>query len=103
MTSIVNSLLITTIAAGALTTAAMGFAHPALAAPSGPSVDRTVSGLKADGYNVIVNRTGDAPLAQCSVNAVRPGQETSRTDSGNPGDALATTVISKTVYVDLAC
>ena len=33
--------------------------------------------------------------------AVRPGQTFSRTDSGNPGDDLLTTVTDKTVYVDV--
>jgi hypothetical protein len=42
---------------------------------------------------------------QCTLNAVRPGQTFSRTDSGAPGaaDDLVTTVISKTVYVDVTC
>ena len=56
---------------------------------------------QADGYNVIVNRVGATPLEQATVVAVRPGQTYSRTDSGNPGDSLATTVTSKTVYVDV--
>lgn len=103
MKSNVKSLLVTTVATTALATAAMGFAGSALAAPSGPAVDKTVSTLKAAGYDVILNRTGATPLSQCTVSAVRPGHEVTRTDSGNPGDALATTVVSKTVYVDLAC
>jgi hypothetical protein len=101
MRKIVKASLATTITAGALLTAATGFAS---AAPSGPStVDRTVSALKADGYDVVLNRTGAAPLAACSISAIRPGQEVIRTDSGNPGDVRATTVVSKTVYVDVLC
>lgn len=103
MKSFVKKPLVTTIAVIALTTAATGFAASALAAPAGPTVDRTVSTLKAAGYDVILNRTGATPLSQCTVSAVRPGHEVTRTDSGNPGDVLATTVVSKTVYVDLAC
>ena len=61
----------------------------------------TINELQADGYNVIVNRVGTTPLEQATVVAVRPGQTYSRTDSGNPGDSLATTVTSKTVYVDV--
>ena len=84
--------------------AAVILAAPVIAAPAGPSaVDTTVDGLKADGYNVILNRTGAAALSQCTVSAVRQGHELTRTDSGNPGDALATTVVSKTVYVDVTC
>jgi hypothetical protein len=50
---------------------------------------------------VIVNHVGSTPLEQASVVAVRPGQTYSRTDSGNPGDSLDTTVTNKTVYVDV--
>ena len=50
---------------------------------------------------MIVNRVGATPLEKATVVAVRPGQTYSRTDSGNPGDDLATTVTSKTVYVDV--
>ena len=93
--------LATTIAGG-LTAAILGLAAPAAAAPSGPgNAQDTISELQADGYNVIVNRVGATPLDQATVVAVRPGQTFSRTDSGNPGDSLATTVTSKTVYVDV--
>jgi len=99
-----SGLPVTIITVGVLATAAMGFAAPGAAAPSGPSaVDDTVNRLAADGYHVILNRTGAAPLSQCAVAAVRPGHEITRTDSGNPGDNLATTIISKTVVVDLEC
>jgi hypothetical protein len=95
------------LAVGFTTTAlASGFvalAAVANAAPTGPSqVDDTVRSLEAEGYNVIVNRTGAAPLSQCSVSAVRPGQTHSTTDSRG-GSSLNTTVTSQTVYVDVAC
>ena len=94
----------TVLAAGVFGSAAIALAAPVIAAPAGPSaVDTTVNGLKADGYTVIVNRTGAASLSLCTVSAVRPGHEVTRTDSGHPGDALATTVVSKTVYVDVRC
>ena len=68
-------------------------------------MDQTVSQLQANGYQVILNKVGTAPLNQCTVSAVRPGQTYSRTDSGAPGagDDLVTTVMSKTVYVDANC
>jgi hypothetical protein len=92
------SLTATTLAASAVALAAI-----ANAAPSGPStVDQTVRTLEASGYNVIVNRTGAAPLSQCTVNAVRPGQTHSTTDSRG-GSSINTTITSKTVYVDVAC
>ena len=91
-----------TVAASGLAAAILGLAAPAAAAPSGPgSAQDTINNLKADGYNVIVNRVGGTPLDQATVVAVRPGQTYSRTDSGNPGDSLATTVTDKTVYVDV--
>ena len=73
------------------------------AAPSGPSsVDQTVQTLEASGYNVIINRTGAAPLSRCTVSAVRPGQ-THSTEDSRGGSSINTTITSKTVYVDVAC
>ena len=52
-----------TIVAGGLTAATLGLAAPAVAAPTGPgNAQETISDLKADGYNVIVNRVGGTPL-----------------------------------------
>ena len=86
-----------------MTSAAMVLAAGAAAAPTGPSqVDDTVRTLEAGGYNVIINRSGAAPLSQCTVNAVRPGQTHSTTDSRG-GSSINTTITSKTVYVDVAC
>ena len=91
-----------TLVAGGLAAATLGLAAPSVAAPTGPgNAQETISELKADGYNVIVNRVGGTPLEQATVVAVRPGQTYSRTDSGNPGDSLQTTVTNKTVYVDV--
>ena len=94
------------ISAAALASAALVLAAVANAAPAGPGpVDQTVSQLQADGYQVIVNKVGTAPLSNCAISAVRPGQTYSRTDSGAPGaqDDLITTVTGKTAYVDVAC
>ena len=82
----------------------IGLAAPAVAAPTGPgSAQQTINELQADGYTVIVNRIGTAPLDQASVVAVRPGQTYSRTDTGVPGagNDIHTTVTDKTVYVDV--
>ena len=100
-----KSFFFTTLTAGALA-ATLGLAGTANAAPSGPSsVDGTVSQLRSQGYQVIVNRVGTAPLDRCTISAVRPGQTFSRTDSGAPGAGqdIVTTVTSRTVYVDVAC
>ena len=96
----------TALAAGALASAALGLAGIANAAPAGPSsVDATISQLRAQGYQVIVNRIGAGAVDQCTLTAVRPGQTFSRTDSGAPGAEHdpVTTVTNKTVYVDVAC
>jgi hypothetical protein len=91
------------VTATTMTSAAMALAAAAAAAPTGPSqVDDTVRTLEASGYNVIINRSGAAPLSQCTVNAVRPGQTHSTTDSRG-GSSINTTITSKTVYVDVTC
>ena len=92
----------TTVAASALTAAFLGLAAPALAAPTGPgNAQNTISELEAQGYRVIANRIGSAPLEQASVVAVRSGQTYSRTDHSGPGDDLSTKLLGKTVYVDV--
>ena len=96
------------LSAAVLASAALVLTSDANAAPAGPGpVDKTVSQLQADGYEVIVNRVGTTPLSQCAISSVRPGQTYSRTDSGSgaPGahDDLVTTVTGQTVYVDVAC
>jgi hypothetical protein len=91
-----------TVMAGGLTAVILGMAVPAGAAPTGPgNAQETINQLQADGYTVIVNRVGATPLEQATVVSVRPGQTYSRTDSGNPGDSLETTITAKTVYVDV--
>ena len=101
-----KSFLFTTTVVGALVSAAMVLATTAHAAPAGPSsVDATINQLRSQGYQVVVNRVGTGPLDQCTVNAVRPGQTYSRTDSGVPGagNDVVTTITNKSVYVDVAC
>jgi hypothetical protein len=101
-----KNILLTSLAAGALASAALGLAGTATAAPSGPAqVDTTVSQLQSQGFQVIVSRVDSAATDQCTLSAVRPGQTFSRTDSGVPGagDDLVTTVTNKTVYVDVTC
>ena len=101
-----KKILISCLAAGALASAALGLAGTASAAPSGPSsVDATISQLRAQGFEVIVSRVDSNAVDQCTLNAVRPGQTFSRTDSGVPGaqDDLVTSVTNKTVYVDVTC
>lgn len=84
--------------------AIIGLAAPAATAPTGPgNAQQTINELQAQGYTVVVNRIGTAPLDQAAVVAVRPGQTYSRTDTGVPGagNDIYTTVIGKTVFVDV--
>jgi CMP-2-keto-3-deoxyoctulosonic acid synthetase len=75
----------------------------AAAVPNGTSqVDNAVRALQADGYHVVVNRVGAAPMSQCTITAVRPGQ-THATDDSRGGGTINTTITSRTVYVDVAC
>ena len=101
-----RKILFTSVVAGALASATLGLAATAVAAPSGPSsVDDTIGRLQAQGFNVLVSRVDSAAIDQCTLNAIRPGQTFSRTDSGVPGaqDDLVTTVTNRTVYVDVVC
>jgi hypothetical protein len=101
-----NILVKSVVGTCALAVAAGALAGEADGAPSGPvTAAGTVSALEAEGFHVIVNRTGAAPLDQCAVNSVRPGQTFARADSGAPGagGSIVTTVTSKTVYVDIVC
>jgi hypothetical protein len=93
-----------TTVVGGLAAAVIGLAAPAAAAPTGPGdAQQTIDVLRAQGYTVIVNRIGTAPLEQADVVAVRPGQTYSRTDTGLPGagNDIYTTVTDKTVYIDV--
>jgi hypothetical protein len=103
-----TKLILTSLTAAAFSTAALGLTTTATAAPAGPgSVDATINSLRAQGFDVVVNRTGTAPQEQCTVSAVHPGQTFSRSDTGSglPGSAfdIVTTVTAKTVYVDITC
>jgi hypothetical protein len=94
------------ILASATAIAAIGLAGAANAAPSGPTTaSEALNSLQAQGYHVILNKTGTGPLDQCVVHSVRPGQTFERNDSGAPGAGsdIVTTVTAKTVYLDVAC
>jgi hypothetical protein len=65
-----------------------------------------VKSLQSEGFHVIVNKVGNAPLDTCEVSAVRPGQTYTRMESEVPGPndtGIITTVTGKTVYVDVSC
>lgn len=101
-----NNLLVKTVAV-ASAAAAFGIAAsvPALAAPTGQtSAQATISDLEAQGFRVILNKVGNAPMDQCTVTAVRQGTDVKhswvqRGPSGNVNNLVRYT----TAYVDLMC
>jgi hypothetical protein len=99
-------VLLPAIVAGTMAGVALACAAAADAAPTGPvSASEAVNALQHRGLHVILNKTGTAPLDQCVVRSVRPGQTFSRMDSGAPGagSSIVMTVTAKTVYVDVDC
>jgi hypothetical protein len=102
--STMKNLAIAATTVGALVVTALGMPGAATAAPSGPSsVDDTVANLQAEGYKVIVTRLSGTESSNCSVSAVRPGQQiTQETPTGGRGNH-AQQVVSNTVYVDVRC
>lgn len=95
-----RNIVITTVAAGALATAALGFAGAAAAAlPSQGSAAETVTVLQSEGYNVHVNGPQDVPLSQCKVTDVH-GLSNSNVDAA--GHRIDPTTFM-TIYVDVSC
>jgi hypothetical protein len=77
---------------GALTVAAPAAAEPV---DSGESAQSVIDGLKAEGYNVVINwLTGydTVPLSVCTVSNVN-----------NPDDSVSPAGTFTTVYVDVSC
>ncbi|MGV0793787.1 hypothetical protein [Mycolicibacterium sp. XJ1819] len=100
-----RKLGIGTAIAGALATAVIGLAATAGAAPTGPAnAQDTINNLRSQGYTVIVNRIGNAPLDQAQVIAVRPGTTYERIDAGQHvlgSQRNFVTVKENTIYVDV--
>jgi len=86
-------VVVALVAAGvALTVAAPATAQPT---DTGQSAESVIDGLKADGYNVVINwLTGydTVPLSVCTVS-----------DVNNPDDAAPSAGTFTTVYVDVEC
>jgi hypothetical protein len=89
-----NKIVVTTLAAGALSAAALGLASTAGAFPSAGSAADTVQNLEAQGYKVQLNWIESAPLSRCSVTGIHPTlrDSASRTEKENT-----------TVFVDPSC
>lgn len=92
----------TAVAAG-LSTALLGLASPAVAAPSGSgNAKATISQLEADGNRVVVNRKGNTPLADANVVAVRPGPEFQKWVWDAQRDDRILVPAGRTYFVDVA-
>jgi hypothetical protein len=65
----------------------------------------TIGLLEADGYNVIIDRVGSAPLQECFVTNVRNPQTQTRTFWVGKGKdrELVTVVVSRSITVSLNC
>jgi hypothetical protein len=65
----------------------------------------TIGTLEGEGYDVIVDRVGNAPLNQCIVTSVRNPQTQTRTFWVGEGKQrrLITVVVSRSINVSLNC
>lgn len=106
------------ISAGAVATVAglavgaFAVAGPAGAAPTEPNAQETINNLQSEGYKVIVSRVGSSSMSDCTVAAVRPGNDVvkmqpRRNMAPRGGDGMAgrtqSVVKHTTVHVDVAC
>jgi hypothetical protein len=95
-TAATKRIALATLCAPALTALAIGLAGTASAeSPSPISAQDTISQFKDQGYQVVVNKDGTAPLDQCSVIASRQDR---RQHHGGPQRNQYITV-----YVDAYC
>lgn len=98
-----KKLTIATAAAAGLSTAILGLAAPAVAAPSGTGNAReTISQLEEQGNRVIVHRQGSRPLSEANVVAVRPGPEFSKWVWDAQRDDRILVPAGRTYFVDIA-
>ena len=65
----------------------------------------TIGTLEGEGYDVIVDRVGNAPINQCIVTSVRNPQQQTRTFWVDEGKhrRLVTVVVSRSINVTLNC
>ncbi len=92
-----KTIAFATLAAGALTAAALGLAGTATAFPGNGSAEDTISGLKSDGFKVELNgSTNNQPLSRCSVQGLHPLLS-------NLADLPLAEKQNTTVFVDISC
>jgi hypothetical protein len=86
------------IVATGLAAGVLGFASPALAAPTGTAAD-AVKSLQGAGYDVQINGAAQAPLSRCTVTGIH-GLNNSNVNSA---DQRIDSSQFDTVYVDVSC
>jgi hypothetical protein len=104
------------VATIALIGVALAPAGVAAAEPSrGGNAYQTIGELEAVGYDVVIDRVGNAPIGECFVTNVRNPQEVTQTypiDRGGKGDRgdrghrdrdYITVVVSRSITVSLNC
>ena len=70
--------------------------------PSSDTADAVVKQFQSSGYQVILNKVGAAPLDQCKVTGITPGQQiTSPVTAG--AKSISQVVKFTTVYVNADC
>ena len=92
-----------TISAASLVLAPAG---PAMAEPTNNgNAFQTIGVLEDEGYDVIIDRVGNAPIDQCIVTSVRNPQTQTRTFWVGKGRdrRLITVVVSRSINVTLNC
>jgi hypothetical protein len=92
-----------TLAAASVLLAPAGLA---MAEPTGSgNAYSTIGLLEADGYDVIIDRVGNAPINQCIVTSVRNPQTQTRTFWVGKGKdrERVTVVVSRSINVSLNC
>lgn len=95
----------TSILAGMAAVGALSLSNPASAgaAHTGPNTAaHTVAELEDQGYKVILNKVGSAPLNECTVTAIRPGRQVTEMRS-NVRDRTVERVLYTTIHVDAKC
>ena len=98
----INRLTSAAIAGGAFIALALDFSAAATAAPSGiGSAQDTVNELEDNGFKVVLNKMGAAPLDHCTVDSVRPGETVTRPVRN--GNQLVDQIVYQTVYLTAKC
>ena len=97
-----NRSTLATIAGGAFIALAVAFPAGAQAAPSGiGSAQDTVNELENNGFKVVLNKMGAAPLDHRTVDSVRPGETVTR--PAQYGSGLVNQIVYQTVYLTAKC